>query len=389
MRTSLATRIVILLLAFVSSPLAFGDAFNVAPSAETDPVPSRGDAADDVAIWLHPSDRALSLIIGTNKSNGSGKGGLYLYDLAGKEVGRVTGAAMNNVDLRYGFKLAGETIDIVAATNRSEMTVDLFAVRAGRRTLEKVGSIPLGKDSAFQPFADPYGVALHHDRKQNRFHAFVSDNMENVLHFELAEASGKITGRLVRRWKEAGIVEGMVADDRYGHIYLGAERGGIYRNQAVPDAGVTGAKAKDAAKIPGPPTDRVIVDVVGKKGHLTADVEGLAIYETRDGAGYLLASSQGDNTFVIYDRKTLAFLAAFQVEPNRNRQIDGVNDTDGIDVVSGQLSADYPVGLFIVQDGANDQGLTQNFKYVNWADIVAGARHVKLNVETVFDPRAK
>ena len=129
MRTSLATRIVILLLAFVSSPLAFGDAFNVAPSAETDPVPSRGDAADDVAIWLHPSDRALSLVIGTNKSNGSGKGGLYLYDLAGKEVGRVTGAAMNNVDLRYGFKLAGETIDIVAATKA--WGADVVIVTAG------------------------------------------------------------------------------------------------------------------------------------------------------------------------------------------------------------------------------------------------------------------
>src|SRR5688572_22724947 len=41
-----------------------------------------GDAdADDPAIWVHPRDRARSLVIGTAKN-----GGLRVYDLAGREV---------------------------------------------------------------------------------------------------------------------------------------------------------------------------------------------------------------------------------------------------------------------------------------------------------------
>ncbi len=375
----------VVLLSVVTLP-ARGEHFAVTPAAETEPVPARGDAADDIAIWVHPTDPAASLVIGTNKQNSAGKGGLYVYDLAGKEVSSVTGSAMNNVDGRYGFTLAGKRVDIFAATNRSDDSLDLFVLDPKTRTLSSVGSIPLGKDSVFQPFIDPYGVTLYHDHQRGKFHAFVSDNTNNVIQFELVDVNGKITGKLVRRWKEAGIIEGMVADDRYGHIYIGAERGGIYRHQAVPDAANAGA---DAARIPGPPADRKVVDVVGRQGHLTADVEGLAIYETRDGGGYLLASSQGNNTYVIYDRKSLAYLATFEIQPNARRGIDGVNDTDGIDVISGRLNGDYTVGLFIVQDGANDNGQTQNFKYVSWADIVAGSKGVKLLTEDKFDPRSR
>jgi hypothetical protein len=65
------------------------------PSAavETDPVPHRGDAADDPAVWVHPSDPARSTIIGTDK-----KGGIAVYDLEGKELQYRPEAKINNVD---------------------------------------------------------------------------------------------------------------------------------------------------------------------------------------------------------------------------------------------------------------------------------------------------
>src|SRR5690606_31613375 len=53
----------------------------VLPSVQTDPIPSPGDAADDPAIWLHPSDPAQSRVLGTDKRNG-----LAVYDLQGRQL---------------------------------------------------------------------------------------------------------------------------------------------------------------------------------------------------------------------------------------------------------------------------------------------------------------
>ncbi|MCI0633291.1 MAG: phytase, partial [Actinobacteria bacterium] len=39
----------------------------VSPTVETDPTPNGGDSADDAAIWIHPSDPAQSVVIGTDK----------------------------------------------------------------------------------------------------------------------------------------------------------------------------------------------------------------------------------------------------------------------------------------------------------------------------------
>ena len=48
-------------------------------SVETQPVATDGDAADDPAIWLHPSNPERSLVIGTNKQSG-----LTVYNLRGE-----------------------------------------------------------------------------------------------------------------------------------------------------------------------------------------------------------------------------------------------------------------------------------------------------------------
>jgi len=58
---------------------------------------------DDPAIWLHPTDPAQSLIIGTDKDE---DGALYVYDLAGKIIEEKTVRNLkrpNNVDIEYGF----------------------------------------------------------------------------------------------------------------------------------------------------------------------------------------------------------------------------------------------------------------------------------------------
>src|SRR5690349_926907 len=70
-----------------------------------------GDAdADDPAIWVHPRNRARSLVIGTAKN-----GGLRVYDLAGREVQAIAtppGGRFNNVDIVSGFRLGRLTTDL-------------------------------------------------------------------------------------------------------------------------------------------------------------------------------------------------------------------------------------------------------------------------------------
>src|SRR3989337_2683988 len=56
---------------------------SVMPTVETTPVPDAGDAADDVAIWIHPTDPSLSTVIGTDKL---ASGGLGVYNLAGNQL---------------------------------------------------------------------------------------------------------------------------------------------------------------------------------------------------------------------------------------------------------------------------------------------------------------
>ncbi len=65
----------------------------VFPVAETTPITSRGDAADDTAIWVDFNDPASSLIVGTDKEKG-----IEVYSLDGKNVQSVEVGRVNNVD---------------------------------------------------------------------------------------------------------------------------------------------------------------------------------------------------------------------------------------------------------------------------------------------------
>src|SRR6266540_4958626 len=58
---------------------------------ETAPVPHKGDAADDPAVWIHPQQPELSLILGTDK-----EGGLHTYNLDGSPHELVSDAAKPN-----------------------------------------------------------------------------------------------------------------------------------------------------------------------------------------------------------------------------------------------------------------------------------------------------
>ena len=85
-------------------------------------------------------------------------------------------------------------------------------------------------------------------------------------------------------------------------------------------------------------------------GNIVGDPEGLAILKTSPTNGYLIASSQGNNTFNIYNRtEPHAYVGSFQIKENNS--IDGVSDTDGLEIVNTFLNSDFAEGLLVVQDG--------------------------------------
>ena len=72
---------------------------------ETRAVDSVDDAADDPAIWVHPTEPEHSLVLGTNKQTG-----LEIYDLQGKRLQSLAVGRLNNVDLRQGVDPPAQTV---------------------------------------------------------------------------------------------------------------------------------------------------------------------------------------------------------------------------------------------------------------------------------------
>ena len=316
-------------------------ALGVTATIETAPVPSAGDAADDPAIWINPKDPSQSTIIGSNK-----QGGLAVYSLDGNQLQYLPDGLMNNVDIRAGFPLGGQEVSIVAAGNRGDNSMALYRVNPSTRMLENVAARKIITIPA-------YGSCLYRSQKTGKFYYIVTSKSGEVEQWELSDKGGKVDAKSVRRFKVGTQLEGCVADDELGHLYIGEEAVGIWKY---------GAEVESGEK-------RVLVDAAGPTGHLVADVEGLTIAYGKDGTGYLIASSQGNNSYVVYKREmNNAYVKTFTITAGSD--IDGVEDTDGIDVTMANLGPAFPQGLFVAQDGINDKG-NQNFKLVSLQSILS------------------
>jgi 3-phytase len=313
----------------------------VAATVETEPVSTGGDSADDTTLWINPADPSQSIIIGTNKQRG-----LVVYDLAGKQLQFLPDGNMNNVDHRDGFPLGAERISLVTSSNRSNNSIGIYRVNPATLRLENVAARRITA-------AQAYGACMYHNPKTGKFYCIITSKQGIAEQFELFDdGKGRVDARSVRRFKVGTQIEGCVADDELGVLYIGEEQVGIWKYQADPSAN----------------QDRVKVDGVAAAGHLVADVEGLTIAYGKAGKGYLIASSQGDNSYVVYRREgDNAFVKRFRIAAGNG--IDEVTDTDGIFVSTVNLGPAFPRGVFIAQDGVNDKA-NQNFKLVPWHLIV-------------------
>lgn len=307
---------------------------------ETEPTPKKGDVLDDSAIWINPANPYKSLIIGTNKKGG----GLEVYDLSGKVVQKLADGKFNNVDLRYGMEVNGKSVDIVVTSNRTDDTLALYGVET-----EKSRLYPMVQKK-IETLKKSYGLCMYQDKEQHKVYVFVNNKLGEILQLELFAQGETIDAKEVRRFHVGSQTEGCVADDEQSILYIGEENVGIWKYLAKPDAA----------------NHRVLIDST-ENGHLTADVEGLALYTLENGGGYLIASSQGDNSYTVYDRKTGNYLGRFSIVEG---VIDGTSETDGIAVTSSPIGQLYPYGMMVVQDGENTPSGRQNFKVLRIEKIL-------------------
>ena len=185
---------------------------------------------DDMCVWIHPTDASKSTVISADKSARI----LFVYDLEGNVIEAKPVSKPGNIDVRYDFPLNGEKVDIVAFNNRGTNIVQIYKVDPEDRKLTRVddGNIKTGVN---------YGFTLYISPTSQKYFAFVSaypHNDNKIWQFELSDnGSGKISGVLKRSFDivDHQTVEGMVADDEQGNLYIGEEGVGIRKYNAEPD----------------------------------------------------------------------------------------------------------------------------------------------------------
>ncbi|KAF2113610.1 hypothetical protein BDV96DRAFT_601098 [Lophiotrema nucula] len=298
---------------------------------ETD---ANGGDGDDPAIWIHPTDAGQSKIITTTKSEEGA--GFAVFDLEGNLIQHQNAEEPNNVDVIQGFVAGNRSIDLIFAACRGDNTICLFEINSTGLLTPIAG----GVQPTLQDY-EVYGSCTYTSLKTNKTFLFVNNKDAEYLQYKLSYTNSSLQTTLVRNFTggSGGQVEGCVADDAAGFLFLGEESEGIWRYDAEPDGSPTGfqiAKAGD--------------------GKLAADVEGITLVTAEAGPdGYLMVSSQGESKYVVYERAPPhAYVLTFTIVDNDEDGIDHVSNTDGITAVANALNSDFPGGLFATHDDANE-----------------------------------
>ena len=241
-----------------------------------------------------------------------------------------------------------------------------------------------GGTQPVKPDYKVYGSCSIKSRKTGAHYLFVNAKTSEYLQYELTSSTnGTLSTKLVRSFKagSGGQVEGCVTDEENGWIFIGEEPNALWRYDAEPTSTAPG----------------VAVAKVGD-GHLYADVEGVTmVFGKKADEGYILVSNQGVSAYNVYRRAAPhAYVTTFTIVQTANGKVDGVTNTDGITAVGTALGKDFPHGLIVVHDDANElpgggTSAEASFKLVS-LEAVLGARQLKRlklldQVDEKWDPR--
>ncbi|MEZ4601039.1 MAG: phytase [Syntrophotaleaceae bacterium] len=306
---------------------------------------------DDPAIWINREQPSESLVLGTDKNE---DGALYVYDLQGRILQeRVVRNLQrpNNVDVEYGFSLAGRSIDIAVVTERLTSKIRIFSL-PDMQPLDG-GGIEVFAGEEAGDFRAPMGIALYRHHADGEIFAIVGRKSgpsgEYLWQYHLVDnGNGQIDGILVRKlgdFSGRGEIEAIAVDDALGYIYYADEGAGIRKYHADHNQG--------SAELA----------LFGTDG-FTEDREGIAIYQLDETRGYILVSDQQGNRFNIYPRE------GEPTRPHHHPLLKSVatvtNECDGCEVVSHPLGSRFPHGLFVAMSD------NRTFQYYRWEDLAKG-----------------
>jgi 3-phytase len=314
---------------------------------------------DDAAIWVDPTDTASSLILTTDKQEGVG--GLYVFGIDGRLRQSVTPMDRpNNVDVEYGLELGGRSVDIAVVTERLQRRLRVFGIDRERRRLDELTSAGGLRVLAGMPgeSGEPMGIALYKRQADGAVFAIVSPKTggarDYLWQYRLHDdGRGRVGGTLVRRFGHfsgvkggAGEIEAVAVDDEAGFVYYADERFGIRQWAADPDASDAGRE----------------LAVFGTDGY-RGDREGLAIYASPDGGGFIVSADQVPRA----SRLHLYARLGEPHDPHRHRRVavidTNADDTDGLDIVPTPAGP-YGAGFLVMMNSG-----PRNFLLFDWRDV--------------------
>jgi len=303
--------------------------------------------ADDCAIWIHPTDAAKSIVIGTDKGKG---GGFYVWNLDGEQMQFIPLRETNNVDVRQGMMVGGEAIDIAVVNLQRTKELKVYKIVPSNSQLIDVTT----HEGIKTPELDlPYGLCLYRRPRDGAIFAIASSKIGdsgNLQQYLLQDdGQGKVKGVHVRTFGNNSIadkVEGLAADDELGYVYASDETKAVRKYYADPDLN----------------QNEQIVAFATRDG-FKGDREGIGIYKCDDNTGYLLISSQDNKSVKIYRRE------GEKANPQQHDLLatvltNGSKDTDGLEVTNQPAGPKFPKGFLAKH---NSKGL--NFVLYAWEDI--------------------
>ncbi|MBX9599578.1 MAG: phytase [Bryobacteraceae bacterium] len=315
-----------------------------------------GDDPDDPAIWVHPQDPARSLILGTNKAQAP-NGALVVYGVDGRIRQTISGLDRpNNADIAKNFTLGGEVVDLVVVTERNQSRLRTFLIPrdgGGLRDVSDLDGLRVFAGERDREAA-PMGIAMYREfaivsRKTGPSGRYLwqyrlRDNGAGKVRAEKVREFGNFAGRPGSEDE----IEAVAVDAELGFVYYSDENAGVrkyHADPAHPDAG----------------RELAFFATSGFR----MQREGIAIYPTAPGQGYLLVTDQipGGTRYVVYRRegevgsphdhsKVLAILSG------------GADSTDGIEATAQSLGPAFAEGILVAMNSG-----ARNFLGFRGADI--------------------
>jgi len=298
------------------------------------------DNVDSPALW-HGGEGQNWLLATAKEGNA-----IIVYDAAnGEKIGRFgsIGTGLGELSRPNGIAVID---DYAVVIERDNHRVQVFILPEFK---------PLGVFGE-SVLRSPYGITI--DRFEGKYHLYVTDNYETpeeetppadsldrrVHHFAFTVEDNRVAAEHIKAFGDTsgeGVlykVESILADRIYNRLLI-ADEHEDHRDIKIYD------------------TDGRFTGQIIPHNYFFYEPEGIVLWECEaDSSGYYLIVDQGkiNNTFQVFDRKTLEYIGGFSGEITRN--------TDGT-AITQKAFGDFRYGAFYPVH--NDGSLTA----ISWQDI--------------------